>query len=323
MHKVHAYVTAACFTLVIACSSKPNDAAKSGAAEPVTPVEVATVTREPINQIVTAEAVLFPVNQANVMPKISAPVRKFYVNRGDHVRQGQILALLENRDLAAAAQETKNQYQQAEATFQTTTGATMPDDLTRAQTDVRTAQQTLDAAKKLFENRQELVRQGALAQKLADDAKVAMVQAQSTFDTAQKHLQSLQSVARPEQVKGGRAQVDAARAHYQGAEAQLSYAEIRSPISGVVSDRPVSPGEIANSGSALISVVDISQVVARANIPVREAAVLTPGKTATISGPGGDLTGKVTVVSPAVDPSTTTVEVWVQAANPGERLRPG
>jgi len=321
--RVRALITAACFSVLIACSGKPKEAAKAAEAEPVTPVEVATVMREAINQIVTAEAVLFPVNQANVMPKISAPVRKFYVNRGDHVHQGQVLAVLESGDLAAAAQESRNLYQQAESTFQTITGATMPDDLTRSQTDVRTAQQSLDAATKLFENRQELVRQGALAQKLADDAKVALVQAQSTFDTAQKHLQSLQAVARPEQVKGGRAQVDAAKARFQGAEAQLSYAEIRSPINGVVSDRPVSPGEIANSGSALISLVDISQVVARANIPVKEAAAIRPGKTATILGPSGKVTGKVTVVSPAVDPNTTTVEVWVQAANPGERLKPG
>jgi len=304
------------------CSSKPPEATK-GEAEVVVPVEVATVTREPINQVVTASAVLFPVNQANVMPKITAPVRRFLVNRGDHVKQDQILATLENRDLAAAAQESKQLYQQADATFVTTTGATMPEDLTKAQADLKSAQQASDAAKKLYDNRVNLVREGALAQKLADDAKVTMVQAQSALDTAQRHLTLLQTVARPEQVKGGRATVDAAKARYQGAEAQLSYAEVRSPISGVISDRPLSAGEIANSGVALISIVDISQVVARANIPVKDAALIRVGKTATISAPGGEVTGRVTVVSPAVDPSTTTVEVWVQAPNPGERLKPG
>jgi len=312
-------VTCAGFT---GCSSKAPEAAK-GESEAVIPVEVATVTREPINQVITASAVLFPVNQANVMPKITAPVRRFLVNRGDHVQQNQILATLESRDLAASAQESKQLYQQAEATFLTTTGATMPEDLTKAQADLKSAQQASDAARKLYDNRVNLVREGALAQKLADDAKVAMVQAQSALDTAQRHLTSLQTVARPEQVKGGRATVDAAKARYQGAEAQLSYAEVRSPIGGIISDRPLSAGEIASSGAALISVVDISQVVARANIPVKEAALIRVGKTATISGPGGQVTGKVTVVSPAVDPSTTTVEVWVQARNPGERLKPG
>jgi len=323
MHTPKILLSLALLTL-IGCSGKaPAGGASATAPEVEVPVEVATVTREPINQIVTASAVLYPANQANVAAKISAPVRRFLVNRGDHVNQGQVLAMLENRDLQAAALESKNLYQQAQATFETTTGATMPEDLTKAQSDVKSAQQAYDAAKKVFDSRTQLVREGALAQKLADDAKVAMVQAQSALDTSQRHLTSLQTVARPEQVKGGRATVNAAQARYQGTEAQLSYAEIRSPINGIISDRPLSPGEIANAGSAVISVVDISQVVARANIPVKDAAAIRVGRTATISGPGGDVTGKVTVVSPAVDPSTTTVEVWVKAPNPGEKLKPG
>ena len=64
----------------------------------------------------------------------------------------------------------------------------------------------------------------------------------------------------------------------------------------------------------MMTVVDISSVIARANVPVHEAAAIHVGKPAKISGPGGELTGKVTVVSPAVDPNTTTVQVWVQAA---------
>jgi len=104
---------------------------------------------------------------------------------------------------------------------------------------------------------------------------------------------------------------------------QLGYAEIRSPISGIVSDRPIYPGEMAASGSAIISIVDISQVVARANVPVKDASSIQVGRPARIAGPDGDIPAKVTVVSPAVDPNTTTVEVWVQAANPGEKLKPG
>src|SRR6202030_3757172 len=59
------------------------------------------------------------------------------------------------------------------------------------------------------------------------------------------------------------------------------------------------------------------------NVPVKDATAISVGRPARITGPDGVLAGKVTVVSPAVDPSTTTVEVWVQIANPGERLKPG
>jgi RND family efflux transporter MFP subunit len=149
------------------------------------------------------------------------------------------------------------------------------------------------------------------------------VQAQSQLEVAEQHLRSLQTVSRVEQVKSAGAQVEAAKAHLANAEAQVSYAEVRSPISGIVADRPLNIGEMASSGSALFTIVDISEVVARANVPVRQAADIKVGDVATISGPGGEITGKVTVVSPAVDPNTTTVEIWVQAKNTGEKLKPG
>ncbi len=309
------------FALVLGgCGSKKEEAAP----EAVARVQVAAVEREPINRLVAAEAILYPIKQTSVTSKISAPVKNFLVTRGDHVKQGQLLAVLENRDLAAAVADAKGAYDQASAAFLLTTRGTMPEDLTKAETDVKTAQQTVDAARKLYENRLALLKEGALAQKLVDDAHVALVQAQSQLATSQQHLQSLRSVSRTEQVKGAQAQVDSARAKYQSAQAQLSYAEIRSPINGIVSDRPINVGEMASSGNAIISLVDISQVVARANIPIKDAAALRAGKSATITSPdGGEVAGKVTVVSPAVDANTTTVEVWVQAANPLERMKPG
>jgi multidrug efflux pump subunit AcrA (membrane-fusion protein) len=203
------------------------------------------------------------------------------------------------------------------------TGATVPEDRTKAEADVQSAQQALDAAKKVYDSRVDLQKQGALAEKLVDDAKVAMVQAQSQFDTARRHLQALTEVSAAQQVKGAQDQVNAAKAHYDSANVQLSYAEIRSPINGIVSDRPIYPGEMAAPGMPIVSIVDISRVVARANIPINQASSIKVGKTATINGPDGVLTGTVTVVSPAVDPNTTTLQVWVQADNPGEKLKPG
>ncbi len=94
------------------------------------------MTRGPIDVIVEADAVLYPVNQANVMSKISAPVRRVLVNRGDHVKAGQLLAELESRDLASAAQESKSQFEQTQSALQTVTGATVPDDRTKAEADV-------------------------------------------------------------------------------------------------------------------------------------------------------------------------------------------
>lgn len=301
-------------------SSRPQSAAD---AEPVTPVQTATAKQESVSRVVMADAVLYPLRQSSITPKITAPIRRFLVNRGDHVREGQLLAELEDRDLIANARESKALYEQAQSQFQTVTRATLPDDMTKARTDVESARQALDAAQKLYDNRVALVREGALAQKLADDAKVALVQAQSLYDTTSRHLQSLQSVSRSEQVKSAQSQVDAARARYMSMEAQVSYAQIVSPIKGVVADRPSNVGEMASAGSPVITVVDISEIVARANVPTSELRNLNVGDKATITSPEGEIAGKVTVVSPAVDPSSTTAEIWVMAANTGEKLKPG
>lgn len=314
----------AAFTFILlmlgACSKKAADDTAESAA---TPVQVATAQKQQLQQVITAEAVLYPLKQANITPKISAPVARFLVQRGDHVHTGQLLAVLEDRDLRASAQESKELYDQAEAAYATTTSATVPDDLTKAKADLASALQALDAAKKVLESRQRLLSEGAIAQRLVDEARVAQVQAQAQFDTAAQNLKSLENVGRVQQVKSADAQMQAAKAHLQSAEAQVSYAEIRSPLNGVVADRPLNIGEMASAGSPLFTVVDVSRVVARANIPAQQASLLKLGDEATISSAGGEITGKITVVSPAVDPSTTTLQVWVEAPNPGEKLKLG
>jgi HlyD family secretion protein len=294
------------------------------APEKVAPVEVAPVVKGTIRNIVTADAILYPKDQANINPKISAPVRRFLVNRGDHVKQGQLLAELENRDLVAAATESKGQLEQAESNARVTT-ASVPEQVTKAQTDVDAARAATDAAQKLLDSRQELFKEGAIARKQVDEAQVALAQARAQLDTAQQHLTALQAVGRQELVKGAAAQVEAARGHHETAQAQVTYSEIRSPITGVVTDRPLYAGEMANAGMPLLTVMDMSSIVARVNLSQAQAKDVKVGNEATLTPTDGSqpVAGKVTIVSPAVDPNSTTVQVWVQAVNPGERLRAG
>src|SRR5579871_2836872 len=314
-------LTAALVLIVCSCS-KPKEAEPP---ESPAPVQVTEVKQDSIDRIVTASAVLFPVDQASVMPKISAPVKVFHVKRGDHVAKDQLLAVLENKDLQAAVGDSKGAYQQAQSAYRTTASATVPEDTNKAQQDLQAAKQAMEAAQKVYESRKQLFDQGALARRLVEEANVTFVQARSQYEIAKKHLEATESVSRVEQVKGAEAQVESAKAKYEGAEAQLSYSEIRSPIAGIVADRPLYAGEMASAGAPLLTVVNISRVIARANVPVGQAASVKVGNPATISQTDAQLetAGKVTVVSPAVDPNSTTVQVWVEAANPGERLKPG
>lgn len=314
-------VLAACITLTNCSCSKP----KPEESEPVVPVQVAEVKQDSIDRIISASAILFPVDQASVMPKISAPVKVFHVKRGDHVSKDQIIAILENKDLQAAVGDSKGGYQQAQSNLRTTSSATVPEDTNKAQQDVQTAKQAMEAAQKVYESRKLLFDQGALARRLVDEANVAYVQARSQYEIAAKHLQAVENVSRVEQVKSAEAQVESAKAKFEGAEAQLSYSEIRSPIAGIIADRPLYPGEMATAGNPLVTIVNISRVIARANLPVGQAASVKVGNPATITQTDAQLeaAGRVIVVSPAVDPNSTTVEVWVEAENPGERLKPG
>jgi len=314
------YAPAIALLLLAGCGKEKEEKKE---AEAPTTVMVETAVLGAIDHVVVADAVLYPINQANVTSKITAPVRRVLVNRGDHVRAGQLLVELEAADLAAAANESKSQYDQAQAAYQTLTGATVFEERTKAQADVQAGEQTYEAAKKVYESRAALQKEGALAQKLVDDAKVTMVQAQSQLETARRHLEALNQVSQREAIRGVEAQVNAAKAHSESAALQVAYSQVRSPIAGVVADRAVYPGEMPAGGSPLVSIVDISKIVARANVPVKEAASIKVGRPARIAGPDGDIPGTVTVVSPAVDPSTTTVEIWVRADNPGEKLKPG
>ena len=291
----------------------------------VAPVRVSPAIKGSIRLIVNADAVLYPRDQANIVPKISAPVRRFLVNRGDHVRQGQLLAELESRDLAAAAQESRGQYEQAQSNYRSTTTAGVPEQMTKAQTDADAAREALDAAKTLLDSRQQLFKDGALARKQVDEAQVGYAQAKAASDTAVQHLQALQNVGGKEQINTAAAQVAAAKGHVDSAEAQASYAQVRSPINGVVTDRPVYPGEMAATGAPLLTVMDMSKVVARVNLAQDQAKNVKVGNEATITpADGGELvTARVTIVSPAADPNSTTVQVWVQADNPGERMHAG
>ena len=311
-------LTLAAMLALTSCSKSEKDK------EPVVSVRIVKAERGTIEQVIKADAVLFPKNQAAITPKVTAPVRKFLVNRGARVHQGQLLAILENRDLAAAVVDNKGAFEQAQAVYQTTTTAQLPEDVKKANLDAQSSKEAYAAQQKLYDSRKTLFEQGALPRKDLDQAAVSLVQAKAQYQLAQQHLEAMTAVGSPQTMKSAAGQLASAQGKYEGASAQLGYSEIRSPIDGVVTDRPVYPGETPAQGTPLITIMDISSVIAKAHIPQEQAAQLHVGDAAKISAPGlEDTAAKVVLVSPATDPNSTTIEIWVEAANPKGTLRPG
>lgn len=295
------------------------------AVTPEVPVQAVAARVSDISRVVSAEAVIFPITQAIITPKINAPVKKFYVVRGQKVKKGQLLAQLENRDLTAAALDNQGMYQQAQASYSSSVNATLPEEMQKAELQVQTSREELNAAQKLYSSRQDLFKQGALPRKDLDASAVQLAQAKTAYDTAKKHLDALNAVGKQAALNSASGQLTSAKGKLMASEAQLSYTEIRSPISGVVTDRPLYPGEMASTSAPLLTVMDTTQVIAKAHIAQSDAMLLHKDDKTTITAPGlvQPIAGTVTMVSPALDPNSTTVEVWVQAANPRQELRPG
>ena len=293
--------------------------------EPLVAVQTAPAERAPISQLISAEAVIFPVAQAVITPKITSPIREFLVKRGSPVRKGQVLAILENKDLAAAAEQGKGEFAQAEAAYATTVGAGLPEQIQKAELDTVASKAAFDAQQKVYDSRKELFQQGALPRRDLDAAQVALAQARSQYKQAQKQLDDLKNLGEKQALKSAGGQLSAATGKYQGAEAQLSYSEIRSPINGVVTDRPLYAGELATANQPLLTVMDLSKLIAKTHIAQSEAAVLRVDNPAELRVAGLDdpVKGRVTLVSPALDPGSTTIEVWVEASKPDPALRPG
>jgi HlyD family secretion protein len=270
-----------------------------------------------ISERIVADATLSPVAQAAISPKITAPVREFYVQRGSKVRAGQLLAVLENRDLSAQELDNKGQYAAAQASFDMQTKAQVPEDYRKAELDVAQAKAQLELQKQIVAARKKLLAEGAIPGRDYDTAAAALVQAQAAYDVAQNHLDSMKAVSRAASLEQAEGQLSSAKAKYLAAQAQVSYSQVRSPITGVVTDRPLFPGETANSSSPLITVMDTSSLLAKVHLSQTVTQRLKVGDTASIVIPGtdGSVPAKVFLISPALDPGSTTVEVWIRLDN--------
>jgi HlyD family secretion protein len=154
---------------------------------------------------------------------------------------------------------------------------------------------------------------------------VQLAQARSQSEQAQKQLADLQRLGKEQTLKSAAGQLASSQGKYLSAKAQLSYSRIVSPIDGVVTDRPLFQGELATANQPLLTVMNTSKLVAKAHISQSEAVQLKVGNEAELELAGLDepIKGKVMLISPALDPGSTTIEVWVEAIKPNPALKPG
>lgn len=308
----------ACLMLFVGCK-------KEAEPEAVVTIQAEQPEHGSISETITADAVLAPIAQAAIAPKITAPVKKIYVERGQRVHAGELLATLENNDLTAAALDNQGAYEAAQAVYATTTKAQAPGDLLKAQSDFAQAEANLKLNESIVKSREQLFTEGAIPGRDLDTAQAALVQAQAAYDAAKQRLNSMQSVTHEAALKQARGDLISAEGKLKAAQAQVRYSEIRSPIDGFVTDRPLFAGETAAAGSSLITVMETSILLAKTHIAQAQAVQLKLGAEAVVHVSGMDkvVPARISMISPALDAGSTTVEVWLKIDNRAGELKVG
>ena len=294
--------------------------------KPVVAVKLAKAELADLPLTVRAMATLYPREQANISARITAPIRALKVRKGDTVRQGQVLAELENRDVAAQRDEAEATVADAQANLQKTAAGTLPSDIERARGQLSTAEAALNQAQKTYSRRSALYKQGAIPERDLLASETDLAQAKTAQEVAKKSLDLLQNQSRDKDIHIAESRVAQARARLAFADTQLQFSALRSPFSGTITEQFLYPGDMAKPDSPLFTLMDLSTVVARGQAPEAETGPLRSGQACSFTpGDSGDIAaaGHLTVINKAVDPARRTVEVWCEIPNPGTKLRGG
>lgn len=312
-------VVAAAFAVFSGCAKQEEVAPKPVVAVKTTPAEVATVELS-----LQAPATIFPQEQANLSARITAPIREMKVKKGDDVEASEVLVVLEDRDALAQQQEARAALAEAQANLERTSAGTLPTDIERSRGQLETAEAALNLAQKVYDRRAELFKQGAIPQRDLLQSETELAQAKTNEAVARRSLDLLQRQSGQQDLAIARSRVEQARARLEQANAQLQYTEIRSPFAGFVTEQFLYPGDMAKPDSPIFTVMGLSVVTARAQVPESQVSVVHAGQSCefhpsdTSIGTAG---GKVTVINRAVDAQRRTVETWCEIPNTGRKLR--
>jgi membrane fusion protein (multidrug efflux system) len=254
---------------------------KDAPAESAQPPQLVTVGRENIAVAAVTDlrsgppisGSLEPEQSATVRAEVGGTVLKTYAEAGDQVKRGAVLARIEDVALRDAALS--------------------------ARSGLRSAQASLELARRNLERTERLSQAGAVADRDLESARLTATNAEGALADAQARLAS--------------------------AEQQLGHATVRAPFSGVVSERQADEGDVVQLGAALFSVVDPASLRLEANVSADQAGRLRPGTPVefSVTGFARPFSGKIARVNPVVDPSTRQVRIYATIPNRDRALVAG
>ena len=287
----------------------------------IDPSKLAKVEKGDLAKSVVATGKVEPITKVEIKSKASGIVKKLYIDAGDRVKKGQLLAELDKEEIAARVAQAKAQ---AEASVASAKGTEA--DLDRAKVDAEGPD--VPMLKRAYERAQGMAKEGVVSASSLDDAQKNYELALNKQNVAKAQLQVLKA-------KIGQAQAQVAQDHANltQLEEQLSYTTITSPIDGIILSRDVEVGDavssilvLGSSATLIMTLGDTSEVYVKGKVDESDIGKVYMGQPARIkveSFKDKTFNGKVTKISPmgVEKDNVTTFEVRVSINNPGGELK--
>jgi RND family efflux transporter MFP subunit len=294
--------------LLVACSSDAAKGRPDPAAAPI--VAAAKVHRADLTRALAVTAEFRPYQEIDVHAKVAGYVKRIYVDVGDRVKEGQLIAVLEIPEL-------QDEVQTAEASV-----SKSQEEIRRAQADLERAQSVHEVAHLAYSRLADVskTRPGLVAQQEIDDAMGRDRVAEAQVATAKASLEVAQQ------------QLRVAQADRERVRTLFAYAQIKAPFTGVVTKRYADTGSMIQTGissqTQSMPLVTLAQEnLLRLIIPVPESAVskirLGGSVEVSVSELGKKFQGKVARFADQVDMATRTMHTEVDVPNPTGQLVPG
>ena len=307
-------------------SQKTDAAATDEKAEVVVSVKTAKAEKETIARDVTALGTVAPVEQSSVSASLSAQIKQMRVLKNQYVKQGEVVAVLASQDLQAQRNEAEAAFEEAKLNLQTLQKVTIPQTSAQNQKDLSDAQAAADNARATFQRRKDLYEKGGISLKELDVSQLALTNADNALRLARQNSALNNSAVNPNSRAIAESKIKQAGDRVKTIDAQASLAEVRAPISGVVTEQFQFKGEYAAAGAKLITIANVGGIIVKANFADTVVSTLKTGDAVAVyasDAPGERMTGKVTLISRSADANNRTVEVWANFANDRGLLRVG
>jgi len=287
----------------------------------IDPTKLAKVEKGDLAKSVVATGKVTPITKVEVKCKASGIVKKLYVEYGDRVKQGQLLAQLDKVEISAQVEQSRAALQAAQASL-----ASSQADYERAKVDAEGPDVPL--LKREFDRNLQMAQDGVVSQTALDDADKNYKMALNKQNVAKAQVTVLKA-----KIAQAQATVAQDEANLKQLEEQLSYTDITSPIDGIVLSRDVEIGDavssilvLGSSSTLVMTLGDTSEVYVKGKVDESDIGKVYLGQPARIkveSFKDKTFNGKVTKISPmgVEKDNVTTFEVRVSIDNPGGELK--